>query len=454
MAHSHRFAFSVRVAITYAVAAALWIFFSDRLLSALTADPHLFTWLQTYKGWTFVVFTALLLYWLVRREEMEQASLAARAQAAHAQTEQIRQQLDHLIERISDGFVALDNDWRYTYVNTRAGQFFGRKPEELIGKNIWTEFPEGVNQPFYHAYYQAVAGQTPIELEAYYPPWERWFENRIYPSHDGLSIFFHDITERKKAELELTAYREHLEKLVEARTADLEATNQELEAFSYSVSHDLRAPLRAMQGFAQALEEDYGTKLGSSSLDYIQRIVTSAQRMDTLIQDLLAYSQLARAEMRLSPVSLAATVKDALTQLNGEIKQSGAQITVDSSLSEVMGHAPTLAQVISNLLGNAIKFVPSGVQPSVRVWAEERGERVRLWVEDNGIGISPEHQARIFRVFERLHGMETYPGTGIGLAIVHKGVERMSGEVGVESIVSKGSQFWVELDKPLRAGNP
>lgn len=627
MAHSHRFAFSVRVAITYAVAAALWIFFSDRLLSALTTDPYLFAWLQTYKGWTFVVFTALLLYWLVRREEMEQARLAAKAQTAHAQTEQIRQQLDHLIERISDGFVALDNDWRYTYVNTRAGQFFGRKPEELIGKNIWTEFPEGVNQPFYHAYYQAAAGQTPIELEAYYPPWERWFENRIYPSHDGLSIFFHDITERKQTEervqnqlsmlsalyagahrlsenmdysdiaqsvahlcvkilgvqlawlgraeengsvsllaqypaestyahritvrwddtpegqgatgrairegapvfsaeisadtnfspwqdlaraegfrssaafplisrskafgalnlyspvpgfftserialfqaladqaaaalVNIALYDEirthvmQLEKRVAERTADLEATNQELEAFSYSVSHDLRAPLRAMQGFAQALEEDYGTKLGSSGLDYIQRIVTSAQRMDTLIQDLLGYSQLTRAEMRLSPVSLAAAVKDALTLLNGEIKQSGAQITVDASLSEVMGHAPTLAQVISNLLGNAIKFVPPGVKPSVRVWAEERGKRVRLWVEDNGIGISPEHQARIFRVFERLHGMETYPGTGIGLAIVHKGAERMGGKVGVESIVSKGSRFWVELDKPLRAGNP
>lgn len=209
MAHSHRFSVSVRVAITYAVAAALWIFFSDRLLSAFTTDPHLLAWLQTYKGWAFVAFTALLLYWLVRREEMEQACLAAKAQTAHAQTGEIRQKLDHLIERVSDGFVALDKDWRYTYVNTRAGQLFGRKPEDLIGKHIWAEFPEGVGQPFYHAYYKAVAEQTPIELEAYCPPWNLWFENRIYPSKDGLSIFFHDISDRKRHETELVYLANH-----------------------------------------------------------------------------------------------------------------------------------------------------------------------------------------------------------------------------------------------------
>ncbi len=191
---------ALRISLIYAAVAALWIFLSDRMLETLAMAPDWMTRLQTYKGWAFVAFTALLLYWLVRREEMKQASLTAKAQTALAQTEEIRQQLDHLIERISDGFIAIDNDWRYTYVNTRAGQLFGRKPEELIGKNIWTEFPESVGQLFYPAYHKAMAEQTPIEMEDYYPPWNLWFESRIYPSKDGISIFFHDITRRKLAE--------------------------------------------------------------------------------------------------------------------------------------------------------------------------------------------------------------------------------------------------------------
>jgi diguanylate cyclase (GGDEF)-like protein/PAS domain S-box-containing protein len=191
---------ALRISLIYAAVASLWIFVSDRMLETLAMAPDWMTRLQTYKGWAFVAFTSLLLYWLVRREEMKQASLTAKAQTALAQTEEIRQQLDHLIERISDGFVAIDNDWRYTYVNTRAGQLFSRKPEELIGKNIWTEFPESVGQLFYPAYHKAMAEQTPIEMEDYYPPWNLWFESRIYPSKDGISIFFHDITRRKLAE--------------------------------------------------------------------------------------------------------------------------------------------------------------------------------------------------------------------------------------------------------------
>ncbi|GAO35644.1 hypothetical protein SCT_1035 [Sulfuricella sp. T08] len=562
-----------------------------------------------------------------RMESMAHATLEQAVAERTLQLEQARQRITGILESTTDAFVALDTDWRYTYVNQRAGALFGRKPEELVGKHIWTEFPEAVGQPFYHAYHQAMAEQMPIELEEYYPPWERWFEHRVFPAQEGLSIFFHDITERKQAEQqiqrqmtmlqalyfgahklsesvdyagiaksvtrlcvevlgvqlawlgraeadgcvsllaqypvenayprritvrwdespqgqgatgrairqgapvfstdlsadmsfspwhdmalkegfrssaafplisrgqafgslnlysptpnyftsgrielfqaladqaaaalvnitlydEVRAYVTQLEQRVAERTADLAATNQELEAFSYSVAHDLRAPLRAMQGFAQALEEDYGNSLDPRGREYIGRIVTAAERMGTLIQDLLSYSQLTRAEIQLSPVSLAAAVKVALAQLDSEIGKTGARITAIPALPEVMGHAPTLAQIISNLLSNAIKFVPSGIQPQVRILTEDRGERVCLWIEDNGIGISPEHQSRIFRVFERLHGIETYPGTGIGLAIVHKGAERMGGEAGVESETGKGSRFWVELDKPPTTEKP
>ena len=235
-------------------------------------------------------------------------------------------------------------------------------------------------------------------------------------------------------------HREHLEELVEERTA-------ELEAFTYSVSHDLRAPLRAMEGFSQALLEDYADRLDPVGQDYAQRIAAAAQHMDILIQDLLAYSRLNRIEIKLRLVVLEGVVQEALSLLTTEIQEKGAQVAVERPLPRLVGHRATLVQVVGNLLSNAIKFVAPGVKPQVRVCAEECEEWVRLWVEDNGIGIAPEHHELIFRIFERLHGVEAYPGTGVGLAIVRKGVERLGGRVGVESEPGRGSRFWVELPR-------
>jgi len=230
-------------------------------------------------------------------------------------------------------------------------------------------------------------------------------------------------------------------------TEKLKEVNEELEAFGYSVSHDLRAPLRAMQGFARALLEDAADQLDETSLEYARRIVSAGQRMDVIIMDLLAYGRVAHTEIELRPTSLETAVAQALSALQAEAEERGAQIAVERPLPQVLAHGTTLAQVIGNLISNALKFTAPDVTPQVRVWAEERGAAVRLWVQDNGIGIAPQHRQRIFRVFERLHGVEAYPGTGIGLAIVRKGVERMGGRVGVESEVGKGSRFWIELRK-------
>jgi signal transduction histidine kinase len=232
---------------------------------------------------------------------------------------------------------------------------------------------------------------------------------------------------------------------VAERPAELEKSRAELEAFSYSVSHDLRAPLRAVEGFSQALLEDYGETLDESGRDYAERLVLAAHNMDALIRDLLAYSQLSRTEMTLVPVDLGQVVAEAQRAMAAEIAEKKARVVVEPNLPSVIAHPTTLVQVVLNLLRNAVKFVAPGEVPRVQVYASPQAGQVRLYVRDNGIGIDPRHQERVFLPFERLHGADRYPGTGIGLSIVRRGVERMEGKVGLRSAVGEGSRFWIEL---------
>jgi signal transduction histidine kinase len=154
---------------------------------------------------------------------------------------------------------------------------------------------------------------------------------------------------------------------------------------------------------------------------------------------------MSRAELPLGRVDLDRAVERALQELQADVAARGARVSIAGPLGVVRAHPGTLEQVLTNLLGNALKFVPADRVPSVRIHAEDRGSTGRVWIEDNGVGIAREHQDRIFKVFERLHGTERYPGTGIGLALVRRGVERMGGRVGVESDLGKGSRFWIEL---------
>lgn len=277
----------------------------------------------------------------------------------------------------------------------------------------------------------------------------RWVELRGRSGADGgdtrLVGIVADITERKRAEKALEATNEMLEAQVSERTISLAESNAQLDAFAYTVSHDLRAPLRAMEGFARILLDDHGADLGTQGERYATRIVGAAKRMEVLIDDLLAFSRVQRSDVVMQAIDPAKVIRRAVSALMEDGLNPHLSVTVDDTFPLIEADRTVLTQVLVNLITNAAKFQKNSSAAQIVVRADQRHDRVRIWVEDNGIGIAPEHQGRIFKVFERLHGQETYPGTGVGLAIVKAGVERMGGTYGVESALGHGSKFWIEL---------
>ena len=253
----------------------------------------------------------------------------------------------------------------------------------------------------------------------------------------------------RKRQYEVRDFQKTLERRVVERTRHLKAALEEMDAFTYTIAHDLRAPLRALHRFGEILESDYGTAraLEKEGIEYVRQIRAGATRMDSLIQDLLHYSRMARTDVTLSTVVFEPLIASILRGMEPEIRERKAQVTVEASGSAALADPMLLSQALTNLISNAIKFVPRGRNPVVRIRAEAGAEWTRIWVEDNGIGIDPRHQGKIFKVFERLGGSD-FPGTGIGLAIVRRVVERQGGRSGVASEKGRGSRFWIDLRNP------
>lgn len=235
--------------------------------------------------------------------------------------------------------------------------------------------------------------------------------------------------------------------LAQSRRAERVLSDQydELQSFTQYVSHDLRAPLRAMQGFADILLEDCREKLDPVMQDHTRRIANAARHMDDLIVDLLSLKRLTFPDCDPQACSLDQALETAVGKLEAEIRESGAAIEPEMPLGYVRASRDHLAKAVEHLLSNAVKFTAPGVRARVRIRSERRGYNLRLWVEDNGIGIETDHHERIFRLCERLNVGATYPGTGIGLAIVRKCIVNQGGRVGLESSQGGGSRFWLEL---------
>ncbi|HWC19562.1 MAG TPA: PAS domain S-box protein [Terriglobales bacterium] len=359
-------------------------------------------------------------------------------------------QYRRLIEGVTDyAIFSLDAKGYVTSWNSGAKRLKGYESEEIVGQHFSRFYiPQDAAAGLPSRVLETAAAEGHYEGEGWRVRKDGtrfWSSVVVTPIRNeegvlvGFSKITRDVTDRKRL---LDQLQEHSKEL-ELRIREREQTNAELEAFSYSVSHDLRAPLRAIEGFTDIILSDFAAKLPSEVKELLGHIATAAARMNRLVQDLLNYSRLSRMDLKLETVNVKAAITDACNQLDTEVR-AGISVSAGPSL-EVRAHGAVLRQVILNLLNNAVKFTKPGEPPRVEAKALRRGNYVHIQIKDEGIGIAPQHQERIFQVFERLHNAEEYPGTGIGLAIVRRGIVRLGGTVTLESELGKGSTFEIRL---------
>jgi PAS domain S-box-containing protein len=377
---------------------------------------------------------------------------------SEADLEQQKEWFRVTLTSIGDGVIVTDQEGRVVFMNHEAEKLTGwtaveslLTPVSSVFRLIHERTREKMEDSFSVVFREnRVAGLSRMAVLVSRSGEEWPIEDTAAPIRGpngetlGVVLVFHNATEIRQAQQALRSHSDELERKVNERTANLRQAVNQLETFSYTVSHDLRSPLRAMQGFAVAALEEYGDKLDDQGREYLTRIKNAAERLDRLIQDLLSYSRLSRSEEPLVDLDLDKMMREIIENYPN-LRSPAAEVRIEGTLPHVWGHESALTQVIANLLGNAAKFVHPGTVAKIDVRAERLGNRLRLWIEDNGIGIDPKDAERIFSMFVRVNEASLYGGTGVGLAIVKKAVESMHGTVGVEPGKEGGSRFWVEL---------
>ncbi len=442
-----------RTAIVYALVAGIWIAFSDHLLGLMVDDPGILIRFQTYKGWFFVLVTAILLYFALRRQVL---LLEQKSQQLILHERQFRTLVDNASLPIF-----IQTNGVFAYLNRQALNLYGTvSPESLLGRPVLERV-----HPQHHQ--EVLARIRLLNEEKESVPSLEQIHLRLdgleffvdvsaapfqFQGRDGAVVFAQDITEKKKFEMELRELNQQLEQRVRERTARLEEVNQELEAFSYSVSHDLRAPLRGIDGFSQALLEDYHDRLDDQGRDYLQRVRKASQRMGLLIDDLLKLSRVSRAELIVTTVNLSRLAEDVLVGLAESEPERDVEVVVEQGLT-VTADSTLIQIVLENLLDNAWKFTRYNFLPRVEFGRRMVNDEQVFFLKDNGAGFDMTYAGKLFTAFQRLHSPERFPGTGIGLATTARIIRRHGGKIWAEAEPDKGATFFFTLPEVLITGD-
>ncbi len=387
-----------------------------------------------------------------RRVEDERNRSLVVEQRARAESEAARQRLTSILDNLTDGFMLFDMQWHYTYINPQAGPFTGKPREELIGKNVWEEFPTLVDSIFYQQYRDALLHQKRVMFEAYSALLTRWFDIRAYPVPDGLAVHFRDITERKGSEDERRRLLEDAQRV----QAEAEAALQVRNLFLSAISHDLKTPLTTIQGTTQLWQQRTSR---AQALDIPQlhkglNLIESATRkMTVMIDEVLDLAQLQsgqQLELHISQLDLVALVQQVAAALQATTTRHRIRVVAAVPRVLIAGDAVRLDRVIANLLSNAIKYSQRGGAITVTISREEREDQAGgfavVEVTDQGLGIPAADLPHIFDQFRRAANVTgRILGTGIGLANCSQIVRQHGGTIAVTSLQGSGTTFLVRL---------
>jgi len=471
----------LRVITWYLGVGALWILFSDRFLVSLVRDPEILTRVQIIKGWLFLLVTSWLLHMLIRRGL---AIISAKNQQIAASEAQYRQLFDGMqngftLQEVICSASGAPVDYRFLQVNHGFESMTGLSAEAALGQTVLQLLP-GIEPFWIERLGQVALTGTPDRFEGKLGDLGKYFEVNAYSTEPGrFAAVFSDVTAQREAELDLQRVYCELEGMVAQRTAqyaeanaalkleirqrqdaeeevswlnndlfrqktELEAVNRELEAFSFSVSHDLRAPLRHISGFTRMLQQGYSQQLDATGQEYLSRIDRSCETLGRLIHELLELARISRSEMHLRKLDLSRMAREIADEL--QLADPAREVSFEIADGvKAVGDETLVRLVLANLLGNAYKYTGKTPRARIEFGAREDNGGQLFWVRDNGAGFDMKYADKLFAAFQRLHRSEDFEGTGVGLAIVQRIVHRHGGLIRAEAEPGKGATFLFTL---------